>query len=173
MTINFRPAAITHCDIAASTLLIASRLALTAAVDAFKRRSVFASPCPPERAWAALPRGSGPCCPLLATAFWVRIESGLAPSVERSLHADFSEQHRPPIFGGVDQHLYSQTPFRLIAFRFGEPPNIIAGISQCSCRRLTGQRYGLAKWTIPTHRTSLHNGIRSGAGIQRNGPSGG
>ena len=34
-TINFRPAAITHCDIAASTLLIASGLALTAAVDAF------------------------------------------------------------------------------------------------------------------------------------------
>src|SRR5258705_13785642 len=29
-TINFRPAAITHCDIAASALLIASRLALTA-----------------------------------------------------------------------------------------------------------------------------------------------
>jgi hypothetical protein len=34
-TINFRPAAITHRDIAASALLIASRLALTAAVDAF------------------------------------------------------------------------------------------------------------------------------------------
>ena len=31
-TINFRPAAITHRDIAASALLIASRLALTAAV---------------------------------------------------------------------------------------------------------------------------------------------
>src|SRR6202790_5862017 len=35
-TINFRPAAITHRDIAASALLIASRLALTPAVDAFK-----------------------------------------------------------------------------------------------------------------------------------------
>jgi hypothetical protein len=34
-TINFRPAAITHRDIAASTLLIASRLAPTAALDAF------------------------------------------------------------------------------------------------------------------------------------------
>jgi hypothetical protein len=34
-TINFRPAAITHRDIAASALLIASRLALTAPVDAF------------------------------------------------------------------------------------------------------------------------------------------
>ena len=35
-TINFRPAATTHCDIAArQPLLIASRLALTAAVDAF------------------------------------------------------------------------------------------------------------------------------------------
>jgi hypothetical protein len=34
--INFRPASITHRDIAASTLLIASRLALmTPAVDAF------------------------------------------------------------------------------------------------------------------------------------------
>jgi hypothetical protein len=126
-----------------------------------------------KRAWAALPRGSGPSCSLLATAFWVGIDSGLAPSVECSLHAGFSEQHRPPIFGGVDQHLYSQTPFRHIAFRFGEPPNIVAGISQCSCRRLTGQRYGPAKWTIPRHKTSLHNGIRSGAGAQRNGPSGG
>ncbi len=37
-TTNFRPAAITHRDIAASALLIASRLALTGAVDAFKRR---------------------------------------------------------------------------------------------------------------------------------------
>jgi hypothetical protein len=34
-TINFRPAAITHRDIAASALLIASTLALTGAVDAF------------------------------------------------------------------------------------------------------------------------------------------
>ena len=114
-----------------------------------------------------------PVLSALATAFWVGIDSGLAPSVECSLHAGFSEQHRPPIFGGVDQHLYSQTPFRLIAFRFGEPPNIIAGISQCSCRRAPGQRYGLAKWTIPRHKTSLHNGIPSGAGAQRNGPSGG
>ena len=122
---------------------------------------------PRYRAGAAHP------VPLLATAFWVGIDSGLAPSAECSLHAGFSEQHRPPIFGGVDQHLYSQTPFRRIAFRFGEPPNIIAGISQCSCRRLTGQRYGPAKWTIPRHKTSLHNGIPSGAGAQRNGPSGG
>ena len=35
--INFRPAAITHLDIAASALLIASRLALTAAVETFVR----------------------------------------------------------------------------------------------------------------------------------------
>jgi hypothetical protein len=41
--INFRPAAITHRDIAASALLIASRLALTAAVEASVRR---ASPPP-------------------------------------------------------------------------------------------------------------------------------
>lgn len=34
-TSNFRPAAITDCEMAASALLIASRLALTAAVDAF------------------------------------------------------------------------------------------------------------------------------------------
>src|SRR5258708_12666203 len=34
-TINFRPAAITHRDIAASALLIASKLALMGAVDAF------------------------------------------------------------------------------------------------------------------------------------------
>src|ERR1700692_4185609 len=39
-TINFRPAAITHRDIAASALLIASRLALTAALDALERRLV-------------------------------------------------------------------------------------------------------------------------------------
>src|ERR1700692_4166272 len=37
-TINFRPAAITNRDIAASALLIASRLALTAALDALERR---------------------------------------------------------------------------------------------------------------------------------------
>jgi hypothetical protein len=43
---------------------------------------------------------------------------------------------------------------------------------QCSCRRLTGQRYGLAKWTIPRHKTSLHNGIRSGAGAQETAPAG-
>ena len=34
-TINFRPAAVTHRDIAASALLIASTLALMGAVDAF------------------------------------------------------------------------------------------------------------------------------------------
>ena len=45
-TINFRPAAITNRDIAASALLIASRLALTAALDALVRRQVFASPRP-------------------------------------------------------------------------------------------------------------------------------
>ena len=118
----------------------------------------------------SLPARVPESCPLLATAFWVGIDSGLAPSVECSLHAGFSEQHRPPIFGGVDQHLYSQTPFRLIAFRFGEPPNIIAGISQCSCRRLTGQRYGPAKWTIPRHKTSLHNGIRFPGGGPKKRP---
>jgi hypothetical protein len=37
---NFRPAAITHRDIAASALPIASRLALTAALDALERRLV-------------------------------------------------------------------------------------------------------------------------------------
>src|SRR3981189_1466810 len=40
-TINFRPAAITDRDIAASALLIASRLALTAALDALERRLVL------------------------------------------------------------------------------------------------------------------------------------
>ena len=40
-TINFRPAAITHRDLAASALLIASGLALTAAVGAFKRHWYF------------------------------------------------------------------------------------------------------------------------------------
>jgi hypothetical protein len=44
-TINFRPAAITHRDIAASALLIASRLALTAALDALERRLVLRG-CP-------------------------------------------------------------------------------------------------------------------------------
>jgi hypothetical protein len=34
-TINFRPAAITHREIAASALMIASKLASTVAVDAF------------------------------------------------------------------------------------------------------------------------------------------
>ena len=37
---NFKPAAITHRDIAASALLIASRLALTAALGALERRLV-------------------------------------------------------------------------------------------------------------------------------------
>jgi hypothetical protein len=37
--INFRPAAITNRDIAASALLIASRLALTSALDALERRA--------------------------------------------------------------------------------------------------------------------------------------
>jgi hypothetical protein len=43
-TINFRPAAVTRRDIAASALLIASRLALTAAVDAFQQRRYSGSP---------------------------------------------------------------------------------------------------------------------------------
>ena len=38
-TINFRPAAITNRDIAAPALLIASRLALTAALDALEQRA--------------------------------------------------------------------------------------------------------------------------------------
>jgi hypothetical protein len=42
------------------------------------------------------------------------VETSLDVSVERSFHAHFSEQHRPPIFGGVDQHLNSQSPFRRI-----------------------------------------------------------
>jgi hypothetical protein len=40
-TINFRPAAITHRQIAASALLIASKLASTMAVDAFARHWYF------------------------------------------------------------------------------------------------------------------------------------
>src|ERR1700730_3033394 len=56
-TINFRPAAITHCDIAASTLLIASRLALKAAVDALARRAgTSAAQSPKTRARGALRR---------------------------------------------------------------------------------------------------------------------
>jgi hypothetical protein len=43
-TNNFRPAAITHREVAASALLIASRLALTAAVDAFAIGRHFGSP---------------------------------------------------------------------------------------------------------------------------------
>jgi hypothetical protein len=82
------------------------------------------------------------------------------------------EQHRPPIFGGVDQHLYSQTPFRRIAFGDGEPPNIIAGISQCSCRRLPGQRYRLAKWTTPRHKTSPITGFVPGRGPKETAPAG-
>jgi hypothetical protein len=70
-------------------------------------------------------------------------------SVERLLHADFSEQHRAPIFCGIDQHLNSQSPFRRIALWFGELPNIIAGITQRSCRPLTGQRDRLIERTFP------------------------
>src|SRR6202790_3665436 len=56
-TINFRPAAITHRDIAASALLIASRLALTAAVDALARRAVTSQPKAQKLAPAARWRG--------------------------------------------------------------------------------------------------------------------
>jgi hypothetical protein len=56
-TINFRPAAITHRDIAASALLIASMLALTAAVDALQRRRYLGQLEAPHIAWASLPRG--------------------------------------------------------------------------------------------------------------------
>jgi hypothetical protein len=49
--------------------------------------------------------------------------------VEGSIKAHSSEQHRALIFGGVDQHLNSHSPFRRIAFRFREAPNIIRGIS--------------------------------------------
>jgi hypothetical protein len=49
--------------------------------------------------------------------------------VEGSIKAHSSEQHRALIFGGVDQHLNGQSPFRRIAFRFREAPNIIRGIS--------------------------------------------
>jgi hypothetical protein len=56
-TINFRPAAITHRDIAASALLIASRLALTAAVDALARRAGTSQPKAQKLAPAALRRG--------------------------------------------------------------------------------------------------------------------
>src|ERR1700680_72687 len=56
-TINFRPAAITHRDIAASALLIASRLALTAAVDALARRAgTSAAQSPKTRAGGAMAR---------------------------------------------------------------------------------------------------------------------
>jgi hypothetical protein len=46
----------------------------------------------------------------------VGIETSVDLSVERSFHSHCSEQNRPPIFGGVDQHLDSQSPFRRIAF---------------------------------------------------------
>jgi len=56
-TINFRPAAITHRDIAASALLIASRLALTATVDALARRAGTSQPKAKKIAPAARWRG--------------------------------------------------------------------------------------------------------------------
>jgi hypothetical protein len=81
----------------------------------------------------------------------MEFENSLDLSVKRSVYAHFSEQHWAPIFCGIDQHLNRQSPFRRIAFRLREFPNIIPGISQCSSRPLTGQRHGLIKRTIPGH----------------------
>ena len=74
------------------------------------------------------------------------------------------EQHWAPIFCGIDQHLNRQSPFRRIAFRLREFPNIIPGISQCSSRPLTGQRHGLIKRTIPGHDATprQNRGFKSG-----------
>jgi hypothetical protein len=83
--------------------------------------------------------------------FAMEFENSLDLSVKRSIYAHFSEQHWAPIFCGIDQHLNRQSPFRRIAFRLREFPNIIPGISQCSSRPLTGQRHGLIKRTIPGH----------------------
>jgi hypothetical protein len=47
--------------------------------------------------------------------FAVGVEHALDLSVERSIHAHFSEQHWAPIFCGIDQHLNSQSPLRRIA----------------------------------------------------------
>jgi hypothetical protein len=81
----------------------------------------------------------------------MEFENSLDLSAKRSIYAHFSEQHWAPIFCGIDQHLNRQSPFRRIAFRLREFPNIIPGISRCSSRPLTGQRHGLIKRTIPGH----------------------
>jgi hypothetical protein len=57
MTINFRPAAITHRDIAASALLIACRLAAMAAWMRWRAGSYFAAPTYPRGAAIARRRG--------------------------------------------------------------------------------------------------------------------
>jgi hypothetical protein len=88
----------------------------------------------------------------LVAAFWIGVDHVLDVSVERSIHAHFSEQHRPQIFGGVDQHLNRQSPFPRIALRFTKLPYIIPGVSQRSGQPLSGQRYGLIKRTIPRNK---------------------
>jgi len=45
----------------------------------------------------------------------MEFENSLDLSVKRSIYAHFSEQHRSPIFGSIDQHLNSQSPFPRIA----------------------------------------------------------
>jgi hypothetical protein len=67
-------------------------------------------------------------------------------------YAHFSEQNRPPIFGGIDQHLNSKSPFPRIALRFRKFPNVIGGVAQRFCRALPRQRYRLIKWPIPRHK---------------------
>jgi hypothetical protein len=94
---------------------------------------------------------TGQLPPFPMRVFAMEFENSLDLLVKRSIYAHFSEKHWAPIFCGIDQHLNRQSPFRRIAFRLREFPNIIPGISQCSSRPLTGQRHGLIKRTIPGH----------------------
>ena len=80
-----------------------------------------------------------------------RVEHTFSVSVDGALHTHFREQHWSAVFCSIDQHLNRQSPFRRIAFRLREFPNIIAGISQCSCRPLTGQGDRLIERAFPGH----------------------
>jgi hypothetical protein len=58
---------------------------------------------------------TGQLPPFPMRVYAMEFENSLDLSVKRSIYAHFSEQHRSPIFGGIDQHLNSQSPFPRIA----------------------------------------------------------
>jgi hypothetical protein len=63
----------------------------------------------------------------------------------------FYQQRWPAIFGGINEHLNDNTPFRRITLWLWQRLDVICDIAQRAGRRSTRKGNRLVKWTVPRH----------------------